>query len=62
MIIRDATEADLPAIVEIFNATIPSRDGERAVRTGFGGGTSAVVSRAFARSSSALGDEATEIV
>jgi len=25
MIIRDATEADLPAIVEIFNATIPSR-------------------------------------
>jgi L-amino acid N-acyltransferase YncA len=24
MIIRDATEADLPAIVEIFNATIPS--------------------------------------
>ncbi len=25
MIVRDATEADLPAIVEIFNATIPSR-------------------------------------
>jgi L-amino acid N-acyltransferase YncA len=25
MIIRDATETDLPAIVEIFNATIPSR-------------------------------------
>jgi phosphinothricin acetyltransferase len=25
MIIRDATEADLPAIVEIFNATIPCR-------------------------------------
>jgi phosphinothricin acetyltransferase len=25
MTIRDATEADLPAIVEIFNATIPSR-------------------------------------
>ena len=25
MIIRDATEADLPSIVEIFNATIPSR-------------------------------------
>ncbi len=25
MIIREATEADLPAIVEIFNATIPSR-------------------------------------
>lgn len=25
MIIRDATEADLPAIVEIFNATIPTR-------------------------------------
>jgi phosphinothricin acetyltransferase len=25
MIIRDATEADLPAMVEIFNATIPSR-------------------------------------
>jgi L-amino acid N-acyltransferase YncA len=25
MIIRDATEADLSAIVEIFNATIPSR-------------------------------------
>jgi L-amino acid N-acyltransferase YncA len=25
MIIRHATEADLPAIVEIFNATIPSR-------------------------------------
>ena len=25
MIIRDATEADLPAIVEIFNATISSR-------------------------------------
>lgn len=25
MIIRDATEADLPAIVDIFNTTIPSR-------------------------------------
>ncbi|HEY1771317.1 MAG TPA: GNAT family N-acetyltransferase [Chthoniobacterales bacterium] len=25
MILRDATEADLPAIVEIYNATIPSR-------------------------------------
>jgi L-amino acid N-acyltransferase YncA len=25
MIIRDATEADLPAIVEIFNGTIPTR-------------------------------------
>ncbi len=25
MIIRDATEADLPTIVEIYNATIPSR-------------------------------------
>ena len=47
MIIRDATEADLPAIVEIFNATIPIRM-VSAHRTGFGGGTSAVVSRAFA--------------
>ncbi len=25
MTIRDATEADLPAIVEIYNAAIPSR-------------------------------------
>jgi L-amino acid N-acyltransferase YncA len=25
MLIRDATEADLPGIIEIFNATIPSR-------------------------------------
>ena len=25
MTLRDATEADLPAIVEIYNATIPGR-------------------------------------
>ncbi|PYJ14549.1 MAG: N-acetyltransferase, partial [Verrucomicrobia bacterium] len=25
MIIRDAVEADLPAIVEIYNATVPTR-------------------------------------
>ena len=31
MIIRDAVEADLPAIVEIYNATVPTRmEAERA--------------------------------
>jgi len=25
LIIRDAVEADLPAIVEIYNATVPTR-------------------------------------